>query len=142
MKNIEIRTLKEKDFYNGFLKVLRRVNNIYLHPSEGKNEWKKIKNAEKRTTVYVAVDEEKIVGTATLKIDTRFGREFGRIEDVATDKEYEGNQIAKTLVNKIIDELTLFFDCYKVIVNCKKEYKGFYKKLGFKQSKEVMRIDL
>ena len=88
------------------------------------------------TSIYVIEDEEKkkIVGYGAIYIDYKFYRNcknVGHIEDIIIDKEYRGQGLSKLIINKLL-ESAREKDCYKIILNCKDEYVGYYQKMGFK----------
>jgi glucosamine-phosphate N-acetyltransferase len=88
------------------------------------------------TSIYVIEDEEKkkIVGYGAIYIDYKFYRNcknVGHIEDIIIDKDYRGKGLSKLIINKLL-ESAREKDCYKIILNCKDEYVGYYQKMGFK----------
>ena len=88
------------------------------------------------TSIYVIEDEEnkKIVGYGAIYIDYKFYRNcknVGHIEDIIIDKDYRGKGLSKLIINKLL-ESAKEKDCYKIILNCKDEYVGYYQKMGFK----------
>jgi len=93
---------------------------------------------------YVAVDstDGQIVGTTKLLVEQKFIRSLalaGHIEDVATRKGYEGQGIASQLIIMALQKAKVL-GCYKVILDCRKELIGFYKKFGFKEAEVEMKI--
>ncbi len=94
------------------------------------------------TNIYVLEDEEKkrIIGYGAIYIDYKFYRNcknVAHIEDIIIDKEYRGQGLSKLIINKLL-ECAKEKDCYKVILNCKDEYVGFYQKMGFKLDGNTM----
>jgi len=88
------------------------------------------------TSIYVIEDEKnkKIVGYGAIYIDYKFYRNcknVGHIEDIIIDKDYRGKGLSKLIINKLL-ESAREKDCYKIILNCKDEYVGYYQKMGFK----------
>ena len=86
----------------------------------------------------------KILGTASLVLISKLshnGRSVGYIDDVAVLDDYQGLGLGHLLIEKLIEEASSF-GCYKVILNCKKSLRGYYKKFGFKKSGIEMRLDL
>jgi len=93
---------------------------------------------------YVAVDstDGQIVGTTKLLVEQKFIRSLalaGHIEDVATRKGYEGQGIASQLIIMALQKAKAL-GCYKVILDCREELIGFYKKFGFKEAEVEMKI--
>ena len=58
------------------------------------------------------------------------GEYVGHIEDVVVDEMYRSLKIGKQLMKHVI-QYAKEKQCYKVILNCKDNVEGFYKKLGF-----------
>ncbi|MBW2978281.1 GNAT family N-acetyltransferase [Candidatus Woesearchaeota archaeon] len=94
---------------------------------------------------YLCVVEEDngIIGSGTLLIQKNLshgGRPYGHIENIVVDinhrKKGIGKEIARHLIEKAKEN-----NCYKVILDCKKENIPFYEKCGFNDTGEVeMRI--
>ena len=88
---------------------------------------------------------EKIVSTALLLVQinlTHDGRPYGHIENVATLPEYRNQGFARMLIDHLIN-VSRSRDCYKVILDCKEENIGVYKKSGFAETGEIeMRYNL
>jgi glucosamine-phosphate N-acetyltransferase len=98
----------------------------------------------KNNLTYVAVEQEKVIGTASLLIETKLihnGSKVGHIEDVAVHPAHQGKGIGKALVDHLV-ECCRNADCYKVILDCKEGVAPFYEKLGFHRHEIAMRLDL
>lgn len=138
-----IRELKEEDLWNGFLRSLdslKQASNI--EKSKAKEIFEKI-NANPDHIIAVAEIDEKIVGSTTLIIETKFihnGGLVGHIEDVVVDKKYQGQKIGGKIMNYLI-KIAKNRGCYKTILDCTDDVKPFYEKLGFKQVANELRLD-
>jgi len=89
--------------------------------------------------IVVAEIECKIVGSTTLLIEPKFihqGGIVGHIEDVAVDKNFQGEKIIKHVL-----ELAKNHGCYKTILDCSDNIKPFYEKLGFKHNSNELRFN-
>jgi glucosamine-phosphate N-acetyltransferase len=94
------------------------------------------------TNIYVIEDKKKIVGYGAIYIDYKFYRNctnVGHIEDIIIDKEYRGQGLSKLIINKLL-ECAKEKECYKIILNCKDEYVGYYQKMGFQLDGNTMVI--
>ena len=94
------------------------------------------------TNIYVIEDKKKIIGYGAIYIDYKFYRNcknIGHIEDIIIDKEYRGQGLSKLIINKLL-ECAKEKECYKRILNCKDEYVGYYKKMGFQLDGNTMTI--
>jgi len=141
--NISIRKLQKEDLWNGFLislDSLRQASNIDKKSAE--KIFDKI-NQNPDHVIVVAIMDKRIVGSATLLIETKFihnGGKVGHIEDVVVNKEHQGKGIGEKIIKfllKYAEEL----GCYKTILDCADEVKPFYEKLGFKHNADALRFD-
>lgn len=85
-----------------------------------------------------------LVGLATLLIEQKFIREWGKvwhIEDVVTRKGYEGRGVGSTIIQACL-KLAEEQQCYKVILDCNESNIPFYEKNGFKVYDICMRKNL
>ena len=138
-----IRKLEKKDLWNGFLStldILRETSSI------GKKEAEKIFekiDADQDHIILVAEIDGRIVGTATLLIESKFihnGGIVGHIEDVAVDKNHQGKEIGKKIIEYLL-EYAKNRECYKTILDCTDEVRPFYEKIGFKNYACALRFD-
>ena len=95
---------------------------------------------------YLCVFEEdgKLIGTGTLLIQRNLshsGRPYGHIENLIVDVHYRERGIGKHLVAHLLEKAKKS-ECYKVILDCKKENIPFYEKCRMSTSGEVqLRLD-
>ena len=79
--------------------------------------------------IFVAIkDNKEIISTSTILIEQKYirnGAKIGHIEDVATNKNYEGKGIGKKVVEECISYAKKR-GCYKVILDCSDELINFY----------------
>ena len=138
-----IRELKEEDLWNGFLTSLdslRKASDIDKKKAE--EVFEKI-NSNSDYIIAVAELDGKVVGSTTLLIETKFihnGGLVGHIEDVVVDKNYQGKKIGESILKYLL-EVADKRGCYKTILDCTDDVKGFYEKLGFKHTANELRFD-
>lgn len=143
MPDVIIRQLKEDDLFNGFLTSLDS-----LRPASDIDDKKclevfnKIKSNPNHV-IFVAVLDNKVVGSTTLLLEQKFihkGGLVGHIEDVVVGKEMQGKGIGEKL---ILESLAYAKSqgCYKTILDCTDEVKPFYEKIGFKKVSNGLRYD-
>ncbi len=143
MENIIIRGLKNEDLENGFLTTLdslRQTSNIEKNIAN--KIFDKIENNPDQIIV-VALIEGKVVGSATLLLESKFihnGGIVGHIEDVVVDKNYQGQKIGEKIIKYLL-EFAKTKGCYKTILDCVDDVKPFYEKLGFKHNANALRFD-
>ena len=143
MDNIIIRELQKEDLGRGFLTTLdslRQASNIEKNTAD--KIFDKIENNPDHTIVVALVDE-KIVGAATLLLESKFihnGGIVGHIEDVVVDKNYQGQKIGEKIIRYLL-ECAKTKRCYKTILDCTDNVKPFYEKIGFKHNANALRFD-
>ena len=143
MTDVKIRQLEENDIENGFLDSLDSLRKASdLEPEKARQIFNKIKKNEDHR-IFVAVIGDKIVGSTTLLIEQKFihqGGKVGHIEDVVVSKEYQGQGVGEEIIKSVLD-FAKQNQCYKTILDCNDDVKGFYEKLGFKKHSNCMRFD-
>jgi len=143
MNEITIRELQIEDLENGFLTTLdslRLASNI--DKNKAKEIFKKI-DSNPDHIIAVAEFEGKIVGATTLLIESKFIHEgglVGHIEDVVVNEKFQGQKIGEKIMKYLL-ELAENRGCYKTILDCTDDVKGFYEKLGFKHTANELRFD-
>ena len=83
--------------------------------------------------IYVIENNNSIISTITIIIEDKIIHNMGRvmhIEDVIVDKNYRGEGLGKMLLQYAID-IAEKEKCYKIILNCSEETRGFYEKCDF-----------
>ena len=143
MTDVHIRELKEEDLFNGFLTSLdslRKASNITKE--KARDIFNKI-NSNDDHVIAVAEHDGKIVGSATLLIETKFihnGGCVGHIEDVVVDRDFQGKKIGQKIIEFLLN-YSKNRGCYKTILDCDDTVKPFYEKLGFKHNANALRFD-
>jgi len=138
-----IRELKKEDLWNGFLTTLdslRQTSDIDRNKAE--EVFEKI-NSNPNHIVAVAELDGKIVGATTLLVEPKFihsGGMVGHIEDVAVDKNFQGQKIGGKIMAYLL-EIAKNRGCYKTILDCADDVKSFYEKLGFRYVANELRFD-
>ena len=94
--------------------------------------------------IFVALMEGTPVGMITLLVEQKLtyeGKCIGHIEDVVVDKGCRKMGIGKQMLEYVC-ELAKNKNCYKIILNCRKDLVGFYQNAGFNKQGEEMGIYL
>jgi len=150
MENINnklvIRELEETHLGKDFLDTLSNLGDVRKFKNDQKHILKIFKNIKEKSNsrIFVALIDNKIVGSITTIIEYKFIHNGGKvchIEDVVTRKGYEKLGIGSSLIRKAIDFSTKE-DCYKVVLNCSKKNILFYEKNGFHKQEMEMRFDI
>jgi len=143
MTEIEIRQIKEEDLESGFLESLDS-----LRKTSGMNQGKAkevfdVIRKNSNHIIFVAVLDNRVVGSTTLLIEPKFihdGGLVGHIEDVVVSKDNQGQGIGKKLILAALD-FAKKSGCYKTILDCTEDVRTFYEKIGFKVHSNSMRYD-
>ena len=138
-----IRKLKRDDLENGFLKSLDSLRQASDISKTKADEVFDSIESNPNHAIFVASDGDRIVGTCTLLIESKFihdGGIVGHIEDVSVDAIYQGTGVGGTLVKAVL-EAAGRMGCYKTILDCQDDIVKFYEKIGFKKSANTMRFD-
>ena len=88
---------------------------------------------------FVAINNETIIGFASIHIIEKLNRRSCLIEDVVVDKSERGKGIGKLLIEHLIN-FSKSKSCDKIILNSKESNIPFYNKLGFVQNEIQMVI--
>lgn len=143
MTDITIRKIEERDLDDGFLESLDNLKTASnLSKEKARAILKKI-TANPNHVIFVAVLNNKIIGSTTLLIEQKFihdGGLVGHIEDVVVSKEHEGKGIGFKIMQAVL-EYAKSQGCYKTILDCNDKVKPFYERLGFKRLTNGMRFD-
>ena len=94
--------------------------------------------------IFVYSIDDKPVGMITLFIEQKLihgGLCVGHIEDLIIDKDYRNQNIARKLIDHVINIAT-YNKCYKIILDCDESLIPFYEKCGFHKKAVQMRMDL
>jgi glucosamine-phosphate N-acetyltransferase len=110
--------------YNDTLQLEDMIHNFrdYVNNLPNNNSLKK--------NIYLVYNENKLIGTVSLIIEQKIIHNYGKvgiIEDVVIDKSYQKKGFGKYVINQMINK-SKQYNCYKVILNCKKEFIPFYEK--------------
>jgi glucosamine-phosphate N-acetyltransferase len=134
---IELRYLEINDYNMGFMELLKQLTEVTDISYEFyETQFFELNN---NTFIIVGVIDNKIVATGTIIIKSNFYRNCkntGFIEDIVVSKNHRGKGYSTLIINKL-KELAKKNNCYKIILDCKKEYYKFYKKFGFKKNKNL-----
>ena len=143
MEDIIIREILKEDLENGFLTSLDSLRKASDISTEKAEEILNIIKKNPNHHIAVAINENKVVGAATLLIEPKFihsGGLVGHIEDVVVDKNYQRKKIGEQIILYLL-KTAKEKGCYKTILDCSDEVKPFYEKLGFKHNANALRFN-
>lgn len=139
---LTIRLMYATDLRRGFLATLASLKPCELTDEEAIAVFRK--RMRQKILTYVAMLDDRVVGTASLIIEPKFinsGGVVGHIEDVAVHQAYQQHGVGGRLIRHLL-EVSRERGCYKVILDCAEDVIPFYEKLGFRRWEQAMRIDL
>jgi glucosamine-phosphate N-acetyltransferase len=143
MTSIKIRKLQRRDLYNGFLLSLDSLRkSSHIKPRKANAIFVKI-SKNPHQIIYVAIENSKIIGSASILIEQKFihnGGKVGHIEDVVIRKEFQGKGQGQKIVRALLDYAEKQ-GCYKTILDCTDNLMQFYENIGFKRHSNSMRYD-
>ena len=144
--NFLVREIELADLQQGFFQALSNLADLGRITEENKRAEDILFEIKSSPfyKIFVAVkDDGHIIGSTTLLIEQKFihdGGRVGHIEDVATNRKYEGKGVGSALVRRAVD-FAKEKNCYKVILDCSENNVQFYKRMGFKEHNLSMRYD-
>lgn len=138
--DINFRIIKKSDYDKGYIELLKQLTTVgNIKKSEFILQLDLIKKTNGHL-IFVGEYKNKIIVTGTIIIEKKIIHNCSRvahIEDIVVCKEYRGYGLGKKIINHLI-EISKFYKCYKIILNCNENNKDFYKKCGFKLNNHSM----
>lgn len=149
--NLLARPLKQSDFENGYLNLLRQlteVGDISRDEFEKRfNQMKQINNLMSQEQYIIVVIEDRetknIVAASTLFLELKFIHKCavrGRLEEVAVLDTYRGKGIGLIIVDIIVQLAKEIYQCYKLTLDCTDELMKFYSLNNFTHGSNMVCI--
>lgn len=86
----------------------------------------------------VAVIDEVVVGYGALLIEMKIrGGRAGHIEDIVSHPDFRGIGIGRAIIDFLAGR-ALELGCYKLVLQCSEENRGFYERGGYRQMHVAM----
>ena len=143
--SVYIRELAGRDLLkknSGFLKALETLSPVNADETRLMEAF--LDRQKQGVKTFVAVEDDEVLGTASLLIEQKFTHVAGRvghIEDVAVRPSQQRQGIGSALVLHCVDE-AIKQNCYKVVLETALETVPFYIQAGFRQHEIGMRLDI
>ncbi|KAL5716805.1 glucosamine-phosphate N-acetyltransferase [Ranunculus cassubicifolius] len=137
----QIRRLEKTDNSKGFIDLLQQLTICNsLSDEEFIARFQDISSYGDDHVICVIEDLQlhKIIATGSVFVEKKFLRNCGKvghIEDVVVDSNARGMKLGQKVI-EFLRNHAKSLGCYKVILDCSVENKGFYEKCGFKE-KEI-----
>ncbi|CAN8300037.1 unnamed protein product [Cochlearia groenlandica] len=135
-QRFKIRRLEISDKRKGYIELLSQLTVTgTVTDEEFDRRFNEIKSYGDDHVICVVEEEssKRIAATGSVMIEKKFLRNCGKsghIEDVVVDSEFRGkHHLGKKVIDFLMDHCRSM-GCYKVILDCGVEKKGFYEKCG------------
>lgn len=131
---MEFRNLQKTDYNKNYLNLLKQLTKVDKQKITFEKFKNFVDNLNKNHKIIVIEFKNKIVATGTVLIENKIIHGLSKvahIEDIVVDKESRGMGLGKKIISFLID-IAEKENCYKVILNCKKENIKFYEKCKLK----------
>ncbi len=134
-KKKSIRRLEPTDYDKGFVDLLKQLT---VAPKMSKKKfvkrWHQMRDGPEFCYVLENDAKTKIIATATLVVERKFGRNLGlsgHVEDVVVDENFRDSGLGKVMIDAMSIISRNHVKCYKTILDCSAENVQFYEKCGF-----------
>ena len=122
-----IRLLKKEDYFKYYklINQFRKTDFLYNNFCNFLNE--------KNINVWIIEKNNEIIGSCTILYERKLIHNYGlvaHLEDVVICENYKNKGLGSLLLSEIIKKIKEK-NCYKIILNCNEEIKGFYEKNNF-----------
>ncbi|ERN11702.1 glucosamine 6-phosphate N-acetyltransferase [Amborella trichopoda] len=142
-----VRKLELNDYSKGFIELLSQLTACpHITEEDFHSRFHDLQSLSQDHVICVIENpnSHEIVATASLFVERKFIRNCGKvghIEDVVVDSRVRGLGLGQMVV-KYLSDYARSAGCYKVILGCAVENKGFYEKCGFKEKGVLMSLYL
>ncbi|KAI6183995.1 Glucosamine 6-phosphate N-acetyltransferase [Aphelenchoides bicaudatus] len=148
-EEFEFRPLQIGDYSKNYLDVIRDLTVVGdVSETVFRNQFLVMASTKPHAYFTIVAEDKKlkkIAASITLVLEWKFAHNAsarGRIEDVVVHHDYRSKGLARHL-NEIVIQLAKKKGVYKISLECKDEYVGFYEKFGYKKDQNflVQRFD-
>ncbi|KAJ4972140.1 hypothetical protein NE237_005239 [Protea cynaroides] len=137
-ERFQVRRLEIADKSKGFIELLQQLSVCdSVSEEEFRARFQELKSHADDHVIFVIEDKRssKIIATGSIFVEKKFLRNCGKvghIEDVVVDSSARGMKLGQKIISSLTDHARSV-GCYKVILDCSLDNKGFYEKCGFQQ---------
>ncbi|KAF3785813.1 Glucosamine 6-phosphate N-acetyltransferase [Nymphaea thermarum] len=138
-----VRRLEVSDYEKGFIGLLSHLTICPpISLDDFRSRFMEIEALGDDHVVCIVEDTEqgRLVATGSIFVERKFVRDCGKvghIEDVVVDSATRGMRLGQPVVGFLSDH-TRSVGCYKVILDCSPDNRGFYECCGFVQKELQM----
>lgn len=142
---VPIRRLQASDKSKGFVELLSQLSPCGpITDEEFLSRFAELASHGDDHAIVVVEDEQtgRIIATGSVFVEKKFLRgcgKVGHIEDVVVDASARGRRLGQTVVRHLVGHARAA-GCYKVILDCSAENRGFYEKCGFQEKNVQMAV--
>ena len=129
----KIRKIEVNDYNKSYFDLLSQLSIVNSNDITFEKFINYVNTLHDKHMIYVIEKDTCIISTITIIIEDKIIHNMGRvmhIEDVVVDKDYRGDGLGKMLLDYAIS-IAERETCYKIILNCSEENRGFYEKCDF-----------
>tara|TARA_B110001450_G_C17554783_1_gene454193 strand:+ start:47 stop:469 length:423 start_codon:yes stop_codon:yes gene_type:complete len=137
--SITFRKIQESD-YNSVHYLLQQLTEVGEYNTDNFSQF--ITTLPSNIHIICMCNTQGVIGVGTIIIEQKIIHSFskvGHIEDVVIDSEYKGQGYGKQLIG-YLTYLGKQQKCYKVILDCSPELRGFYEKCGYTEKNSSMAV--
>ncbi|XP_031487870.1 glucosamine 6-phosphate N-acetyltransferase [Nymphaea colorata] len=140
-----VRRLEVSDYEKGFISLLSQLTICPpISFDEFRSRFMEIEALGDNHVICVVEDTEqgRLVATGSIFVERKFLRgcgKVGHIEDVVVDSAARGMRLGQRVVG-FLSNHARSVGCYKVILDCSPDNRGFYERCGFVQKELQMAV--
>jgi len=142
--NLRLRPLKSDDHRRSYVQLLSQLTIVGdISESQYVEQFKRMKESGLHLVVVIEDDSKQlIVGTITLVIGYKFlygTAPQGWLENAVVLKDYRHHGLGTLLVNTV-KLLSIKYNVYRLLLNCRDDLISFYTMFGFKMEDNMMAV--
>ena len=130
---MSIRLLEKEDYHKKYLELLNQLRPLDIYDFETFEKIYEIIDNYDNHSIFVIENDNLIVGTVTLVLETKFiyeGDKLGHIEDLVVDRNYRKMGYGGKLIDYCIDYCKKN-NCRKIALCSRNNSQEFYYKKGY-----------
>lgn len=127
-----LRLLERDDIFDGYFELINHfTRDLHITEMDVMGYFNELQNQFFKT--FVIKYNGQVIATAKIVLERKAHnncRKMGNIQDFVIHPDYRNNGLGRLLMEKLV-EVGKEEDCYKIILSCNDDVKGFYEKMDF-----------